>query len=147
MTDWIYVFLAISGLSLAGVAGLFIKLGSAMKQLETVSENAKKCPINDLVKQVTVLETLMNLFTRNLSLNFSDIIRSHDELERDELIDKLNRQCITAGELHRLATLLKNDFEEMPPSTPDAMSYKIALANLMAVVELRLHEKRLRHAG
>lgn len=144
MTDWIYIAIALSGLSLAGVAALLIKIGGSMRQLESVAKIAEKCPIHDLQQRLTALETLMNLFTRNLSLNFADIIRSHDELERDELADKMNRRCITEGELHRLATLLKNDFEEMLPDAPNAYAYKVALANLMAVVDYRLHEITLK---
>jgi hypothetical protein len=138
MNDWIYVIAVVSGLSLAGVAGILIRLGIYINKLNMLEKKENECPIDDVRTKVTILDTKMSMFMRSMSINIADTLREHNKFELDALMDKLGKDVVTKEELHRLSTLLRNDFIETKDDTTYIKTHRLALANLMAIVDTKL---------
>jgi hypothetical protein len=140
MTQWIYLFLAISGMSLVGIIVFLVRVGSLLEQFKALKKKEDECPINDVNTQVKIINTKLDIFLKSMSVNIADALREHNKLERDTLIDKMTKGLADQSELHRLATLLRNDFVEDNEDYPNVKTHKLALANLMAVVDVKIKE-------
>jgi hypothetical protein len=141
MSDWIYLALALSGLSLIGVARILITIGGSLKTLKNLEDRHAKCPISNVEKDVAVMRRESDIIWRSVSINLGDIIREHREPERDQLVDKMNHDLASDDELQRLYTILRNDLVESRGETPLPQGRLVALAILMARTEQKLQIK------
>jgi len=143
MESWIYLALIFSGVSLAGLIGLFLRIGGVLKVIEDLHTRHKTCPIDKVSETVAVIRRENEILWKSLSVSLGDVAREYNKPERDVLVDKMNRGVANEQELQHLSTLLRNDFVEMP-NTADSKSNKITLALLMARVEHQIFMSQIK---
>ena len=141
MSEWIKWIIGISGVDIVMIIIFLVKAGGVLQQLKTLIDRHEKCPISTVKEEVAILRRENDLIWGSISISLADAVRQHANLDRDQLIDKMNGGAANENELHRLYTILRNDFVESRVEKPAPQVQQVANAILMARVQQKLNRE------
>ena len=85
---------------------IFWKGGAIVKSLEIYSKKCNECPIEQVRRDITHLQTQNDIFWTVLQPHLAKTIHSPEHKRRDELVDKLVEGTITDREMMELEPML-----------------------------------------